>query len=162
MITLLVSFALAGDVLDDGHAVRAVKAAVPFTLTTPYAYDWSAERAEVKAGTILVLDVDPAWLEPSNVRQAVLYVGALPAEKLNTGYPEGRLVVIVPSSVNVATAPIYFGGYELPERVDTAAGAATLTTALARGIKPLVVPASLAAVTLADHGALATYAIALK
>lgn len=162
MILLLASLAFAADVLDDGHAVHAITAAVPFTLTTPYAYDWSADHPQVKSGTILVLDVDPAWLEPSNVRQAVLYVGGLPAERLDTGYPEGRIVVIVPGTIDVKTAPIYFGGYELPERVDSKAGASTLAAAKAKGIGPLAVPSTLTAVTLADHGALAAYAIGLK
>lgn len=128
--------------VDDGHAVHTVLSAIPFQLDAAYSYDWSAEHPMIKSGTVLVLDVDPAWLVPSDVRQAVLYVGAVPAERLNTGFPDGRLVVIVPADVDVARSPIYFSGYDLPERIDAAAGKRALADATARGCAPLPVTLS--------------------
>lgn len=154
---LLLHAALAAEptLLDDGHAVRAILAVQPFRLEHPYRYDWSAEHAAVGEGQLLVLEVDPAWLLPSDTRQAVLYAGAVPVERLNTGWPDGRLVVVVPGEPDLARTPLYFGGYELPERVTTQAGAALLALAHQRGLAPLPPPAPAASVTLADHAAVA-------
>jgi hypothetical protein len=152
---LLLSVALAADptLLDDGHAVHAILTVQPFVLEHPYRYDWCAEHAQVSAGLLLVLDVDPAWLIPSDTRQAVLYAGTLPVERLNTGWPQGRLVVVVPGAPDLARTPLYFGGYELPETVTAQAGEALLSVARRRGLAPLPVPTLAAPVTLADHAA---------
>ncbi len=151
-LLLLLPHAHAAPPVDDGHAVRAILSATPFELTTSYTYDWSAEHPDVKSGTLLVLDVDPAWLVPSDIHQAVLFVGAVPAERVNTGFPDGRLVVIVPAGVDVARSPVYFSGYDLPERIDAAAGQKALEGAVNRGALPL--PMTLATgVVLRDHEA---------
>lgn len=151
MITLwalLLPLAHATPALDDGHAVHAVLSAIPFQLEAAYSYDWTAEHPMIQSGTVLVLDVDPAWLVPSDVHQAVLYVGTVPAERLNTGFPDGRLLVIVPPGVDVARSPIYFSGYDLPERIDATAGKKALADAMARGCAPL--PVTLSPVILAS------------
>lgn len=160
MIPLLTSFCFAGDVLDDGHAVRGVLFAQTVTLDQPMRYDWTAERPLVTTGTFLVLDVDPAWLVPSDTQQAVLYVGDVPAARLNTGWPGGTLAVFVPGTVDVTTAPIYFGGYELAETVDAKAGAATLAAARKKGFGPRALPMQLTAVHYADERALVALAAA--
>lgn len=140
MIPLLCAFASAGDVLDDGLAVRAVLAAQSFTLAAPYAYEWSADHRSVATGTLLQLDVDPAWLRPRDASQPVLYVGDTPAERIGGDWRAGRVVVLVPGDVDPATEPIYFGGHELPERVAREDGRATLAIARARGFSPRPIP----------------------
>lgn len=134
MIMLLCGLSLAGDLatgLDAGESVRIVSA-TPFSLQVPYTYEWSADGIEVRSGTLLVLEVDPAWLVPRDVHVPVLYVGAVPAERLIADPTVGRLVVVVPGSFD-GTTPIYFGGFTLPERVTAAEGVATLAAARARG-----------------------------
>ncbi len=154
MIPLLVHLALAAPPDSDAcHAVRSVVSATPFTLTTPYRYEWSADALDVTSGTLLVLDVDPTWLVPSDTHQPTLFAGALPVERIGTGYPSGRLVVVVPAVVDVARAPLYFSGSDLPERVDAAAGKRALDAATAAGCAPLQVPAA-KAVTLDGRAAL--------
>lgn len=154
--------ALAATVVDDGHAISKVVAAQPFTVTTPYAYEWSASHFQVKSGTILVLESDPIWLIPSDSKQAVLYVGDTPCERLNPGFPDGRLIVVVPSGPDLTRVPIYYGGYELPETVTSTMGAATLAQARKQGLLPLAQPTALPMITLADHAALVKAALAVK
>lgn len=154
MIPLLLPLALAAAPDSDTcHAVRAVLSATSFTLAIPYRYEWSADAIDVAAGTLLVLDVDPTWLVPSDTRQPTLFAGTLPVERLGTGYPDGHLVVVVPSVVDLARAPLYFSGYDLPERIDAAAGKRALNAASAAGCAPLPIPAP-KALTLAGHAAL--------
>ena len=123
--TALPSALAATLVVDDGHAIHAVLAVQPFTLTTPYAYDWSASHFQVKAGTILVLESDPIWLIPSDSKQAVLYVGDTPCERLNPGFPDGRLVVIVPSGPDLTVGADDAAEPDVMGRTVTAAGAIT-------------------------------------
>lgn len=137
---LLASLAFAGDVLDDGHAVRSVLAAESFTLTQPYAYEWAADHRLVTNGTLLVIDVDPVWIQPKDARQAVLYVGDTPAERIAGVWPSSRIVVLVPGDVDPTKVPIYFGGYELPEKVDRAAGKGSLLGAQGKGFGPKAIP----------------------
>lgn len=141
MHLLLLGAALAqSPVLDDGRAVRAIISAQTFKLEQPYRYDWSAEHPQVREGLLLQLEVDPAWLIPSDTRQAVLYADHTPVERLNTGWPSGDLWVVVPGATSADHLRLYFGGYELPERVTEAQGRATEAAAVARGIQPLPLP----------------------
>lgn len=154
MIPLLLPLALASPPGSDAcHAVRAVLSATTFTLDAPYRYEWSADAIDVTSGTLLVLDVDPAWLVPSDTRQPTLFAGALPVERLGTGYPDGHLAVVVPSVVDLAHAPLYFSGYDLPERIDAATGKAALSAASAAGCAPLPMPPAKAR-SLPTHAAL--------
>ena len=114
----------------------------PFTLEQP-ATHWSrAERPLYDAGMILVLSADPELLHPRQAAEPVLYVGAQTAEKLNTGYPSGQLVVLVPAprgadgmpQLDLANAPIFFGEPALPETIDGARAVAELATARAKGV----------------------------
>lgn len=139
---LLLNVALAQPViLDDGRSVHAIISAQTFKLEQSYRYDWSAEHPTVTEGLLLRLDVDPAWLIPSDTRQAVLYAGSTPVERLNTGWPSGELWVIVPGPP-AGELLLYFGGYELPERVTAEQGRASEAEARSRGLRPLEVPAS--------------------
>lgn len=98
-------------------AVKSVLSARAFTLDQGYEFDWRAERPVVTTGMLLVLEVDPAAVFPRQTAQPVLYVGNQTAERLNIGYPSGKIVVVVPATVDLATAPIWFGTPGLPEQV---------------------------------------------
>lgn len=138
-------------------AVKGVLSARPFTLTQGYEYDWRAERPVVTEGTMLVLDVDPAAVYPRQVAQPVLYVGNQTAERVNVGYVSGKVVVIVPGKVDLATAPIWFGTPMLPEKVDANVIKVERDKADKAGIKPIGKDKAVttgAKLTLADKAAL--------
>ncbi len=98
--------------------VRGVLYARPFTLDAPFRYDWSAEHPEVSSGLVLVLEADPALLRPRETQEPVLFVGALPAQRVTRAFESGRVVVLVPGPVDLASDPVWFGTPGLPEQVD--------------------------------------------
>jgi len=108
--------------------VRSLVLARPFTLETPYEHGWRLEKPSVNAGWLLVLEVDPTYVEPRQVLMPVLLVGDQTVECVNFGQESGRVVAIVPAPVDdrgepvldLATSPVWFGIPELPERVDAA------------------------------------------
>jgi hypothetical protein len=117
-------------------AVRGLLYARVFTLKKPYTYTFLKEQPAITRGWILVIEVDPEIAKPRQVDVPVLYVGDTPAHLTNTGYPTGRMVVIVPDWIDLSKAPIFFGSTELPERVDRARGARELTSGLGRTARP--------------------------
>jgi hypothetical protein len=99
-------------------SVKRILAARPFTLQIPFTYDWSKARPQVSSGTLVVLEVDRAYVEPRNATVGpTLYAGDMPIKRLNHGHLSGRVIGIVPDSVNLATAPLWFGtpGKEDPQ-----------------------------------------------
>ena len=141
IVALLASAAFAGD------GVRGVLWVQPFHVDRAFVYGWTAERPQVTDGTVIVVDVDPAFAVPRDARMPVLYVGATPAEWINTGYPDGRIVALVPGTVDWATTPVFYGPTALPEQIDAQRGQAVLQAALAGGAAPW----ALAAVTAVTH-----------
>lgn len=97
--------------------VKDILFAQPFTLETPFIHTFSKERARVSNGLLIVVEVDPALVIPRNTLEPVLYAGNVAVQRLNHGEQSGRVIGIVPGSINLATAPIWFGTPELPERV---------------------------------------------
>jgi hypothetical protein len=140
MATLSPAIADEGDVpveLRGGiDSVKGLLYARPFTLETPYRYEWTAEKPGIDSGLILVLDVDKEFAKPRQVGVPVLYVGDTPAELANVGYESGHMIVIVPGAVDLLTAPVFFGSEQLPERVDREHGSLELQEARALGIVP--------------------------
>jgi hypothetical protein len=90
-------------------AVQRILVAQPFTLQTPFVYDWSTARPSVSSGTLVVLEVDGKYLVPRNATVGPeLYAGDMPVHRLNHGHLSGRIIGIVPASVNLDTAPLWF------------------------------------------------------
>jgi len=116
--------------------VRGLLYARPFTLETPFRYDWSAEHPEVRSGLMLVLEADPALLRPRETQEPVLFVGSLPAQRTSRGFESGRVVVLVPGPVDLAADPIWFGAPGLPEQVDAATARAERGLAARAAIGP--------------------------
>jgi len=111
--------------------------AQPFTLEEPGVHTMRAEQPSYLEGMLLVLRTDP---ERWRVRQSydnVLYVGAETAERVNLGDGSGHLVVIVPGPLDLASARVFLGEPELPERVTKAEAERQLALAVAAGVPPL-------------------------
>jgi hypothetical protein len=128
--------------------VQRIVSATPFTLARAWTHAWRAERPSYDAGWLLVLEVDPQFVQPTQLEEPVLYAGSETVERVNHGAQSGRVVAIVPSKRNaagqvaldLAATPIWFGSRELPERVDAARVAAELERARALGVAPLPLP----------------------
>src|SRR4029079_13648785 len=78
--------------------------------------DWSKERRESTSGTLVVLEMDGAYLVPRNATVGpVLYAGDKTLLRLNHGHLSGRVIGIVPGTVDLSTVPLWFG---TPENAD--------------------------------------------
>lgn len=107
-----------------------------FVLEQGFPYYWSKERPLMEAGTLLVLKADKPPAIPRQVAGPVLYVGDLPAWRVNPGYESGYLLAIVPGRVDLAQVPVWFGAPALPQNVDTATAQAQRALAEEAGIRP--------------------------
>jgi hypothetical protein len=116
--------------------VSGVLYARPFTLDTPFRYDCSAEHPEVSSGLVLVLEADPALLRPRETQEPVLFVGTLPAQRVTRAFESGRVVVLVPGPVDLASDPVWFGTPGLPEQVDATTARAERGLAARAAIAP--------------------------
>lgn len=121
--------------------VSAVIYARPFVLDQGFQHSWRAERPLVTTGWLLVLEVERDYVTPREMLEPVLYVGDEVAERVNRGWPSGRLVVIAPTLEGADGLPVgvnpraWFGPPELPERIDAAALVTELARADAAGIQ---------------------------
>src|SRR5258706_85949 len=70
--------------------VRGILYAQPFALEQPAVHWWRKERASYSAGWLVVLEVDPALVQPTARAEPVLYVGHETAERFNHGWKRGR------------------------------------------------------------------------
>ncbi len=108
-----------------GGAVRELVAAVPFTLRESYVHTWRKEAPFVDAGYLCVFAVDPAFVQPRQTAEPVLYAGDQTVERVNHGAESGRVVAIVPcakgTELDFTRTPVWFGEPGLPEQVDAAA-----------------------------------------
>lgn len=116
--------------------IKNILAARRFTLETPYQYTWSKERIIVSTGVLVVLEVDPAYVVPRDALEPVLYAGDVPVQRLNHGNVSGRVIGIVPGNVDLASAPIWFGSPELPERVTESIVQSERARAEKAGVRP--------------------------
>jgi hypothetical protein len=98
-------------------AALAIVEIYPFNLGTGYRYNWLASQPDVTSGLLVVLKVDPEYVVPQNAAEPVLYAGDRTVQRLNQGDRSGYVIGIIPGEVDLATAPIWFGRPELPERV---------------------------------------------
>lgn len=107
-----------------------------FTLQNAERHTWRAEQPEFKSGLLLALEADAAYLAPRQLAEPVLYVGNQTAQRVNTGYPSGQLIVVVPNMTleELASAPIFFGQPMLPENVTAAIANVELRNAVESGL----------------------------
>lgn len=140
---------------DDGHAVRALVAAIPFHLATPTTWTMTASPRPVDRGVLLELRADPGLLVPRDAASPLLYVGETPAFPFNWDHVGGCAVVWVPGPVDLGSTEIWFGSDRLAERVDAAWGVAERRAARAAGVRPF--PAADVAAALAPELSVASF-----
>jgi hypothetical protein len=129
--------------------VQAIVSATPFTLTRGWTHAWRAEKQVYDAGWLVVLEVDPKLVQPTQLEEPVLYAGNETVERINHGDQSGRVIAIVPSkrshdggvALDLSVTPIWFGAPELPERVDAARIESEIAKARRLGVVPLGCPA---------------------
>ncbi len=98
------------------RSVQRILVAQPFTVQTPFANYWTEERRESTSGTLVVLEIDGAYLVPRNATPApVLYAGGTPVLRLNHGHLSGRVIGIVSGTVDLTTVPLWFGTPEVAD-----------------------------------------------
>ncbi len=107
-----------------------------FTLEQPYTYTFAKPPREISKGTIVVINVHPDDAHVTQVASSVLYIGDIPAERVNNGDKDGRIIAFAPAHLDMSQTPVFWGPMTLPEQVDQAAGTAALAFA------PTATPAS--------------------
>ncbi len=107
-----------------------------FDLAKPYNHLWRKERPPVQSGWLLVLAVPPDLVFARQSHEPVLYVGSQTAERVNTGYPSGHLVVIAPGDYFLEDVPIFFGDRLPPEEVGVVEIERQLRRAQDAGVEP--------------------------
>jgi hypothetical protein len=118
--------------------------AVPFVLEEPFVHEYRAEKPLATAGYLLALRADPELARTRETFEPVLYVGHETAERCHAPITGANLIALVPAPLGADGGPdldldsalIWFGGLELPERVDAARVARELELARARGLGP--------------------------
>jgi hypothetical protein len=121
--------------------VRGLVLAVPFALEAPWTHGWRLERPEFRGGWLLVLEVDPTLVRPTESAQPVLCHGAETLERLNHGFESGRVVAVLPSALGadglpereLGAEPFWFAPPALPESLGARALARQLEQARERG-----------------------------
>lgn len=123
----------------EGGDVRALVAAVPFELEVPWTHVWRAEQPRVQSGWMLVLEVDPEKVRPTELAQPVLCAGRETVERLNHGHDSGRVVALLPTTAVNSDAlvgtPFFFAAPALPESFGARAIERELAAAEARGAR---------------------------
>lgn len=106
----------------------------PFRLREGYRHDWLASRPLVTSGLLVVLKVNREYVSPRNAAEPVLYAGDRTVQRLNQGYQSGYVIGIVPGPLDLASALVFFGRPQLPERVTPEIIAAERALAVSAGI----------------------------
>ena len=129
---------------EQSTGVRDLLLAQPFVLEESYVHSWRSESPAVKAGYLLVLEVEEPFTVPRNTLEAVLLVGDQTAERINWGTGSGQVVALVPAplsrdglpSLDLGEVLMFYGSAELPERVDATWIQTELERAYALGLRP--------------------------
>lgn len=127
-----------------GGEVRDLVLAAPFVLDEPWTHAWRAESPSFRAGWLLVLEVDPKLVRPTELAQPVLCGEGESLERMNHGFESGRVVAILPSeldargypSADLASTTFFFAPAALPESTTGATIRRELGLAHARGLHP--------------------------
>lgn len=149
----------AGPVLAGAQLISAT----PFVLQVPATHVWQAGQPVYSSGLVLVLTVaERDLLARRQLAEPVLYVGAVPAERVNDGHLSGHLVAIVPSLRAGQQAHLFLGEPALPEQVTESEGAMQLARAVAAGLAPASLGSTGDTVlTFPDHGDLLSWCATL-
>ncbi|MCY2960216.1 MAG: hypothetical protein NTY35_08620 [Planctomycetota bacterium] len=140
--------------------VRALVLAQPFVLERPAVHTWRTEQPTFDAGYLVVLEVDPAYVQPRQTEEPVLYAGAETLERVNHGATSGRVVCVLPSArvsgggpaLDLSQTTFFFGPEALPERIRATDAQHELERAVRSGARPF--PRDEVAAALARGGPL--------
>lgn len=140
--------------------VRALLSARPFLLERPAVHVWRAEQPAYDAGYLVVLQVDPTYVQPRQVEEPVLYAGAETVERMSHAAISGRVVGIVPCArgadglpaLDLAATTFFFGPEASPENIRAFEAQHELARAVRGGAQPF--PAAEVADALALGGEL--------
>lgn len=120
------------------RSVERILVAQPFTVQMPFINDWSKERRQYTSGTLVVLEIDGAYLVPRNATVGpVLYAGDTPVLRLNHGHLSGRVIGIVPGTVDLTAVPLWFGSPEIADEKTPATALAERRETEQASMKPL-------------------------
>lgn len=117
-------------------AVTRVIAAMWFTVAEPFELSWGPDAGRLESGLVLVLQVDPALVQPRQAAEPVLHVGNSVALRSNRGHEWGVVVALVPGRPDLAVDPVWFGTPRLPEQVTADIVAEERARARRAGIAP--------------------------
>ncbi len=107
-----------------------------FQLQEPYHHLWRADRVLTASGSLIVIEADPALIQPRQTHHSYLFVGEWPAEAINIG-SSGYVVALVPVALSdLGREPIFYAQNDiLPEALSPEAARATLRAARAAGLE---------------------------
>lgn len=110
----------------------------PFQVEEPYPYRWRGDHESVTTGSLIVVEADPALLQPGQDHRPLLFVGTWPAEPVNVGDGSGRVVALVPVPVSgLGREPIFYAQTGvLPESLSPQLARGILAAAVAEGLTP--------------------------
>lgn len=123
--------------------------AQPYRVVEPYLYQWmdKADAPQVRGGWIIAVATDPEIADVKQTHDELLFVGAMPVERVNVGSESGVVIGLVPSALDAAgqpvldlsTTPIYWAKPEiLPESLTAADARGVYAAARAAGVAPQV------------------------
>lgn len=129
--------------------VRGILYACPFALQEGYQHNWRADPTWVTAGWLLVLEVNPDLVQPSQEVEPVLYGGDQTLERVNLGHRSGRVIAVLPGlpgpdggpAGDLRATTFFFGSPMLPEEVGGERIRIEGEAAAARGALPFGVEA---------------------
>ena len=123
--------------IDEPRPILGLIYARPFTLEEGLPYQWSAERPWIQDGMLLVIEADPDLVRLRESAEPVLYAGRFSLRRLARDENSGRLLVLVPTQLNLAEEGIFFGSPDLPERITMAQAMEQMRVARSAGVTPL-------------------------
>ncbi|HET9481774.1 MAG TPA: hypothetical protein VFP98_08465, partial [Candidatus Polarisedimenticolia bacterium] len=85
----------------------------PYEVEEPMPFWVDGKEVEVRRGWILVLRADLELLEPCDAPDHLLFVDGCVAQRINSGYRDGHLVVVT-AEADLARALVWFGPRRLP------------------------------------------------
>lgn len=129
MISLLLSAAFAAD------PVQAVRLVQHTALEQGGVYDFVAGGVPIRDGTVIVVQLDPAWARPRQTEQPLLQVGAWPLRVVAADPATGCVAGYVPGRFDPAT-PLFIAGFGRPETWTRAEAEGAWIGARQAGVSP--------------------------
>lgn len=105
----------------------------PFEVEVAMPFHVAGGVQQVKKGHVLVLRVDPDLVRPAEEPDHVLFAGDSIAQRVNVGFEDGHVIVIVPER-DYTRAPVFFAARAIPDRLTAADFLRARESAAAAGV----------------------------